>query len=296
MRLNVFVWVLVGLAMAWFGRSAEAGTIAYWRMEDGSGTTVTDSGGTHTGTVYGSEGSGFQWVTPGICNPVPLTGEDNDYALELLTSNGYVTVPDATDFYQPSAFTIEVMFKPTAANPSGMLVGQWGNWNSDPAKNNQQWGLFLEDSGQGYSYPVFKAASTSGYGSEGLGSLHVYQDGEYCVAAAFEVYGGGTGSVTLYGRTASGPWKTNSGSFGLSGGLHDSPAPLTMGRDADGAAPFLGVIDEVRYSSGKLSQDELLASPEPASASLALLAAGVGALVARRKRRRKPPAGAHATD
>jgi len=42
--------------------------------------------------------------------------------------------------------------------------------------------------------------------------------------------------------------------------------------------------------------DAIVATPEPASASLALLAAGVGALVARRKRRRKPPAGAHTTD
>ena len=94
--------------------------------------------------------------------------------------------------------------------------------------------------------------------------------------------------MTFYGRTAcSGAWTTDTHTLSDFGTLQNSGegGNLLFARENAGDY-FRGVLDEVRYSSGALSQGELLCSPEPASASLALLAAGVGALVARRRKKK----------
>ena len=283
MRYKLLVF-LVSAAWALGAISVQAETIAYWSMEYGSGALASDfSGNNYDGYVKGSEGSCFQW-TSGICDPVPGTGAQNQYGLQLLAGSGYVTLHDKNDFYQSSAFTIEVMFQPTAANPQGVLAGQWDPDNSW----NRQWQLRIHDPGVDDSYAVLDVRDDDGtQTSVSFGRFPIEQNGKYCLVAQYIDLGESMGKIQFYGRTAcSGEWTTWSETFGGFQTLENSTANFMMGRDADGGNNFLGVLDEVRYSSGAIDKSKFLCNPEPATTSLALLAAGMGAFSAWRRKKR----------
>ena len=77
--------------------------VAYYKMSDGSGTSLTDnSANSHTGTLYngGSVGNGPNWVTSGA-----FVGPRN--ALDFDGGDDYVTMGDVLDFERTDPFTIE---------------------------------------------------------------------------------------------------------------------------------------------------------------------------------------------
>jgi len=123
----------------------QADTIGYWRFE--SETEATDSSGHgNTGVYEGTKGTDYSFVS-GLCNPVPLTGDTNTKALNLLTDFGYVDVDYDSSFYSPSAFTIEAMIKPgehSGSLTAGSMAGIWGGGGSTI---NKSWRLRIDGSG-----------------------------------------------------------------------------------------------------------------------------------------------------
>jgi hypothetical protein len=53
---------------------------------------------------------------------------------------------------------------------------------------------------------------------------------------------------------------------------------------------YIGDMDEVRFSSGALDESELLATPEPGTTCLAILAAAAGVFAVWRKKRKQDSA------
>jgi hypothetical protein len=75
--------------------SLASGLVSYWKLDDASGTTVTDSVGSNNGTWNGTLGS--QWTTGKINDGGNFNGTDN-----------YVNVPDALNLRMSAsnAFTL----------------------------------------------------------------------------------------------------------------------------------------------------------------------------------------------
>ena len=105
---------------------AETALVAYWELEETSGTAAADSKSTHAGTYSGT----YSLAQQGIWTNTATRGN----ALGL-TGSGYVTVP-AFAVASGGAISVEAWVYPTASGQNGSVI--WKN----PV--NAQWGLFIE--------------------------------------------------------------------------------------------------------------------------------------------------------
>ena len=114
---------------------AETSLVAYWELQETSGTAAADSKSTHTGTFSGTYtlGSpsapgagplGAMWLNTGV----------QSVALAL-AGNGYVTIP-AFAVASGGAISVEAWVYPTVSGQNGSVI--WKN----PV--NAEWGLFIE--------------------------------------------------------------------------------------------------------------------------------------------------------
>jgi len=249
---------------------ARAATIAYWRYEN----DVTDEYG-HTTT----NGWGGSWqitfqatdqapLSGNFWDVVPIYGVANSYAGDF-TGGDLVYADDSDDWTQSGGFTIEALVHPTALSTdnANVIVSHW-------ASASRSWQFGIDTSG----HPYLKLYD----GAEGTATYSAYTveaNKSYALAAAFD-----GDDVFLYAKEYGQGVYSESGEQVLGvGTLADSNDPLYMGAE-ELQDRFTGYIDEVRFSSGVLSESELLASPEPVS-GIALLAGLAGAFVAWRKRK-----------
>jgi len=95
---------------------SETGLVAYYKMSNGSGSTVSDnkSGGTNTGIINGAT-----WAASGA-----LSG--SKMALDFDGSNDQVQFQGNSPAYNNTALTIEAWMKSTNAGENKELVS-WGD-------------------------------------------------------------------------------------------------------------------------------------------------------------------------
>jgi len=115
-------------------------------------------------------------------------------------------------------------------------------------------------------------------------------DKQYCLVGIFEDdTSSGKATASLYVNTTCGnpgTWSSYSEEITFGTLVNASGVgALYIGQTEDGADYYIGALDEVRYSSSVLPQSEFLCNPEPGTTSLILLASGIGAFVAKRKKR-----------
>ena len=97
----------------WF----EANLIAWWKFDEGSGSTAYDSGGSNIGTIMGDA----NWV-PGAVGPYALVFDGND---------DYVSIPNSAVFdFGTGDFTISTWFK--TSSPNNQHVINFSQYDNNP--------------------------------------------------------------------------------------------------------------------------------------------------------------------
>lgn len=132
-------------------------------------------------------------------------------------------------------------------------------------------------------------------GSNGYDPFPIKTGETYSLAAVFD---SPNNEITLYGsqKGVNNGYKSTTVALESLGPLKDSSDSLTIGiqgqsREWIEAYPMAGDMDEVRFSSGALSESDLLmATPEPGTTCLAILAAAAGVFAVWRKKRKQDSA------
>lgn len=100
----------------------EAGLIAYWPMEEGSGDVVGDaSTASHEvrlGTQSGSDSADPSWISPDAIS--------SDFALQFDGSDDEATTPDADDLDLRETWTLEAWVRPDVLSGNQKLFDKWG--------------------------------------------------------------------------------------------------------------------------------------------------------------------------
>lgn len=283
---SVLAGMSIGLAAV-----ANAGTVAYWRFEDGAlgqvaagnsgeeiyNNTITDSSGNghHLRTYATFTSPSYISAVPG--SSVPGTGSSNLQSLEFSPNRDIYTGAGSSLLAVPFAnFTIE-------AYVSFDTLGSWQTFigRDDSGSPGQGAGaeslFYFQAMGDGSNKLRVQAVDS-------LNTIHAVPSISGLTANtwyhAAAVSNGTTMELYLDGVLQ--------GSTAFTGGLYD-PAPdtnWTIGRGQYGGnnGDFLdGKIDEVRFSDSALNPSQFLNAPEPGSIMLAVLG---GCMAFRRQRRR----------
>jgi hypothetical protein len=238
--------------------------VAYWRLNELSGTSVSDSAGTHTGTLY-------QPVTLG--EPGPLM-YDPDPAMDF--GGGRVAVPYASDL-DGTAFSIECWARADALGEDlywrTPMMYRWVDPATSPAYKCYGYNLYADKDNDNWEFWIGRGPTTAGFAVLNGPVVEIgkwtHMVGTYDgTAMRFYVNGDLMGSsVQPYGVLPSGKATFNIGT---------------------GASPWLGGLDEMAVynyalSAEQVEQHYLTGIPEPAS--LTLLLGGLALLRTRRRRR-----------
>lgn len=283
--LSLFSFVL-GLA-----GHANADTVSYWRFDqdDQWDTQLDDSVGGHP-----LDNSAWHVSTEkgGLWDPVPNSGASNSRHLQFDTSweyDDYVyTDAGSPDIWTPSeGFTIEAMVKPSAVRDAPIVC------HCADTNPNSGWSFELAESGSHCS-PKLRIYNGSDKAEITFEEFSVAAGQTYALAATYD----GNSEIELFAREKADPSVSlNSKSKIVSafGEVAASDNPLMVGAHgkpfSDNRDNFGGVLDEVRFSSGALSESDLLmATPEPGTTCLAILAAAAGVFAVWRKKRKQDSA------
>src|SRR5262249_44670786 len=218
-------------ASAWFANAASpvagSGLVAYWKFDEGSGTTVADaSGNGNIGTLV----NGPLWTAGRVGNGLYFDGIDDN-----------VTVPDSASLHLSSSFTLSAWVNPTVAQ---------SDFTTALAKNTASDHVYFlyATSGSGYcgntGFPLAGAnlsgaqqviCNSSGLPLNTWSYLTSTYDG-----SNFKYYVNGSLSQTVP----------------FSGTIDPSTGTLQIGASHFGEN-FKGFIDEVRIYSRALSDTEI---------------------------------------
>lgn len=203
--------------------------LAYWKFDDGSGTTAADATGNgHTGTLSGSPAP--TWNTSGIIN-------------DSLTYNGttaWVSVADAA-----------------ALSPTAITVAAWVNFSSFPNAYNTivskitsgasaYWQYHVKSNGK---LDVYLTASGGSVFYDGTGSHTLLANTWYFVVFTYD----STNGLIGYVNAASDATVAANGTLKATTG-----AALAIGNDTNTAGRFpAGKIDEVGVWSRALTSTEI---------------------------------------
>lgn len=286
MRLTWCVLCVVFCAL--ICSQADAETIGYWRYESDLTADSDSDFGPYDGTNYnpavGNPGveSGSDSGS-GLWDPIPNPDED---ASEVNTSYGvfdggdYVYTNETGSTWEPaSGFTIEAMTRFGEGGLAGesALVSHWREGVS--GEESWQFGLTADEKPYlklgGLTDPIVPDTSSS---IQSLSANTVY-----ALAASWD----SSGEVNLYSKAkGANSWdKYTVANSGITSLVNASTAELVMGAETDGNSHFFtGDMDEVRFSSEALGEAELLATPEPGTTCLALVAAAAGVFAVWRKK------------
>jgi Concanavalin A-like lectin/glucanases superfamily len=284
--------------------SAPAGTVAYWRFEDSSTPgVVPDATGVNPGTL--KNGASY---AEAASNPANTRGLGSTQALKINRApNQYQLVPfNASLSFGNNPWTAEA-FVYLDTIPTRADTGFWLLHKKDGGSDKMgDYGLMIAGNrGATGDVAAGKLAGLSGrelqveFGNNGTNAsftshLEVPSTSQWVfLSAAYD--GDKTVRFTLDTDLTDdlpGQIDTVVADFALTPVAN--LGPLFVGAKQSGTGTptqsFNGRIDELRISSGVVPTSELLSSapvPEPASAVLALCAAG-GVTVLLRKRRRAP--------
>jgi hypothetical protein len=131
--------MFVSLAPSQQATAANAGLVAAYGFDEGSGTTVTDASGSgNTGTI-----SGATWAASGKYGK----------ALQFNGTNARVNVPDAASLHLSGGMTLEAWVNPSTVN---------GNWRDVIYKGNDNY--YLEATSTNASKPDAGLIAGGSYG------------------------------------------------------------------------------------------------------------------------------------
>jgi len=210
--------------------------VGYWRFQEGTGTTVTDSSGNlHNGTI-----SGPSFANGKMGTGLNFTGYPGFVAIDI-NRGGYGTSP--WDFNTRS-FSIAAWFKKNLADT---CVNGWcdiirydtcgsssGGWSLSIGDNGLPDGkvILYALSGWRELYPDFNVVSTSRY-----------DDGKWHFAVG--VRDSSTGQLRLYVDGVQAATPTEGNDYEIVGNIDANLAIGRCGSDTDNVGHFKGSIDEV---------------------------------------------------
>lgn len=231
------------------------GMVGWWKFDDGSGTTVTDSSGSgNTGTLNnGVSGTWSASVSPSTCLP-------NPYCMDFsAASNSWVGVPNASSlvFASGDQISIAAWVYPTASDANGVVVCKIG--------------LYSGLSGQNYTFSLLGLKAGFYYDDASTGqqfessvtlTLNTWQH----IAFTYTYGTGSTAKMYINGVQDTGAsWTSGSGNI--------SPAnvavPVTIGDVIISGTPGTAIharLDDLRLYKGvtlTLSQIQVIASTTP---------------------------------
>jgi hypothetical protein len=224
-------------------RTLLSSTLAYWRFEDGTGTTAADSSGNgNTGTL--ENGALFSTNTP-LTN-VPRTGAANTGSVQLNGTNQSVVIPDSPTLEPTTAITLEAWVELTSANGTAAIVSrQFSSGAVDSYQIGFRPNLFFgltNASGQPQTIDTNTSVALNQWhhvaGTWDGSTMRLYLDGNQIGSAPF------------------------SGPIGY---LASNPVIIGADEDGSGGNPdccFLpGNLDEVRISDVALTPAQFLNAP-----------------------------------
>lgn len=298
---------------------ANAGTVAYWRFEDGPADTdithlsgssgvwsadILDASGNnnHLSTWETGGGAGYAYKANVPASPVPLTGDTNNFSAKNTGPNPGMW-NESLAGWSPDAWTIEVSFK-LEEGGYRTIIGRDSNGGHIDGSDDKLAALYFQKrpnealainflDSAGYFHECVSAENTIqgfNFGSDPNGDLAPW----YSAAAVSD---GNTLSLYLMDQSVANPVYTliaqtdltasGSTDTSLSTGHGDGgdwdPGNFTVGRgmyDGSHGDRAYGFIDEVRFDDTALATDSFLFAPEPAS--MTLLALGTVAMLRRR--------------
>ena len=294
---------VIGPMAAHITAPASAATVGYWRLGDDGGILADSSGNGNTLTAQGASGLGAGTVPtqvnlgssgPGsaFSDPIPQTQATNDLAADFNGTSGGDRLYVADPFDSSLDFTVEAYLNLGSTNSrTQYFVSQYYTGSVDPGTDptrqpNRSWALGIADndgtgaatansfflllSGDGTSTTILPVGITPDLGDD------------YYLAVRFDNSSAvGDVQFTYQNLTDATPLTTVTLSSGIES-LFDARSEIQLGAYNQNQNNFDGLLDEVRLSTGQLSDAELLITvPEPAG--LWLLAGG-SVLVARRRR------------
>jgi len=243
--------------------------VAYWRLDETTGTTAYDE-------VIGRVGAIINGVT--LDQPSGLSNEPGNPSMNFNGSNGKVDAAYSPDL-NPNVFSIECWARVLggAGTYRSPLTARATIYNTTPTPNGSSGYIFYATPSDQWEFWNGRS-TTSGW--------HVLASGEYVD------YGVWTHLVGTYDGTTKRMYVD--GELAASAAINYLPnttSPLRIGAGATegaGAYWFNGDIDEVAIYDTALSPEQVAhhyhaGVPEPCT--MALLLGGLGALVARRRRK-----------
>jgi hypothetical protein len=207
------------------GRPAQNKPVAYWKFDEGYGTTVYDSVGNNNGTINGAS-----WTNDGRFGK----------ALSFDGSDDYVGLSDYVDMGMRD-FSLCAWVKTT----SSVSYGQWivGQLGTAGGTTDEGYSLIMEG-----GYPGVKLSST-GENLYTLQSPNLHNDGNWHHVMA-TVKRGGSIRVYVDGLLE------NEGTDVISGSI-DHNYSLLIGARPGGGTEWDGQIDEVKIYNYALSENEV---------------------------------------
>jgi hypothetical protein len=190
--------------------------LAYYRLSESSGTTMSDSSGNaHVGTFYATK-----TATAGLLGAVSSDGASSQPG----------TVASAS-WLNVAAITLECLIKPSGTGSNAGVVTRYGS--------SQDWLLWINVSSQ-IAVRFYNAAGSQVDLNTGI---TVVAGTTYHVVATYQ-----SGQSRLYVNGAQ-----VASSTALTGLLRSDPQNLEIGTYATNTWGFSGVVDEVALYSGELS-------------------------------------------
>lgn len=267
--MNRIAFPLVFLTAAGLGHAA---LVAQWNLEEGSGTTTTE---TITSTVSDTLGAGASWSTN-------TPGPASDSSLMVAASN--------------STFGTNLNAATIGINGSGAktIVG----WFKTTSAADQAFFGWSPNNGVGAGTELRFKTNSSGFlrfevtGGAALSSGHASViDGNWHMAAAIIEAGDQINQIQLYldGNlvTTTGNTSALINTAGTGTGGATTPNEFFIGSSGNTTSHWSGSIDDIRIYNTALSETELdtifnaMAIPEPSAA----LVGGLGLLTLLRRRR-----------
>ena len=181
-------------------KDAPSGLVGYWKMNEGSGTTVADSSGNGLNASF--VGAAANWYGTGA----PNTAGNQSLLLNYGTSGSYLRVADTADkldFNAAGGFTISSwVYQTDAANNAIVDHGDY-NFLLQVAPNGQS-GLGFYNNATGWKYsataiPTYTWVYTTATWDKATGLLKFYKDGALTdtFSGVSSIYQGGSNVLTI---------------------------------------------------------------------------------------------------
>ncbi len=200
---------------------------AFWRLDEGSGTNMTD----YAGELDGSYTGAFTLGAPGITS---------DPAVTLSGGNGQVSYSSVLNPSGP--FTVEMWAKLAT-------VGTYALSSSQLRSGSSRFGyiLYAFNGGSGWTVQMGNAAGVT---VQIIGSTPLVAGNWYHVALTYD--GGSNAVLYTFGYVDGTANNVGGGNF-----IPNPSAPFEVGVRNGGAFPFNGTLDEVAFYNYALTQAQI---------------------------------------